>query len=97
MVSGLSLDFCFSERYFHNPQYKIEKQGKKVCKATAARCVFVFVCWHRGEAIQSNGYYHHQNIPNSYIGELLTAADRCKNKDMQSCQWPLVMISLTRP
>ena len=37
-------------------------------------CLFVIVCWHRGEAIQSNGYHH----PNSYIGELLTAADRCK-------------------
>ena len=39
-------------------------------------CLFVIVCWHRGEAIQSNGY-HHQD---SYIGELLTAADRCKNQ-----------------
>ena len=37
-------------------------------------CLFVIVCWHRGEAMQSNGY-HHQD---SYIGELLTAADRCK-------------------
>ena len=31
-------------------------QGKKVCKVTAVRCLFVFVCWHRGEAIKSNGY-----------------------------------------
>ena len=25
--------------------------NKKVCKATAVRCLFVFVCWYRGEAI----------------------------------------------
>ena len=31
----------------------LQKQGKKVCKATAARCVFVFVCWHCGEAMQT--------------------------------------------
>ena len=37
-------------------------------------CLFVIVFWHRGEAIKSNGY-HHQD---SYIGGLLTAADRCK-------------------
>ena len=50
----------------------VEKQGKKVCKVTAVRCLFVFVCWHRGEAMWLPEIH-------SYIGELLTAADRCKN------------------
>ena len=42
-------------------------------------CLFVIVFWHRGEAIKSNGYHHHQD---SYIGGLLTAADRCKNHNL---------------
>ena len=35
--------------------------------------LFVFTA--DGEAIDWNGYHHHHK---SYIGELLTAADRCK-------------------
>ena len=50
-------------------------KAKSLQTNSGPMCLFVIVFWHRGEAIKSNGY-HHQD---SYIGGLLTAADRCKN------------------
>ena len=58
--------------------WKLWKTRQKGLQSNSGPCLFVFVCWHREEAIAWNGYHHHQNI-HSYIGQLLTAADRCKN------------------
>ena len=38
-------------------------------------CLFVFICWHRGEAIVNWS----PPAEESYSGELLTAAGHCKN------------------
>ena len=51
------------------------KQGKKVCKVTAVRYLFVFVCWHRGEAIWSP-----EKKRATYSGELLTPRTAVKNE-----------------
>ena len=58
---------------FYAGKLKFVKQGKKVCKATAARCLFVFVAEKRYSKTVTT-------TRSSYIGQLLTAAGRCKNE-----------------
>ena len=49
-------------------------KAKSLQSNSGPMCAFVFVCWHRGEAMQT-GYQQKSN--SSYSGELLTAG-RCK-------------------
>ena len=57
-----------------------KKQGKKVCKATAARCahLFLFAGIAEKRCKQVTPWW-------SYSGELLTAPGRCKNESMRWC------------
>ena len=60
------------------PYWKIcspqQKQGKKVCKATALRSCHCFPCTMLSVLSRANW-----SLEKSYSAQLLTAAERCKN------------------
>ena len=62
------------------------EQGKKVCKVTAVRCAFLFLF----AGIAGKQYSEMvTTTTRSYIGQLLTAADRCKKYSQFIVPWTL--------
>ena len=57
------------------------KQGKKVCKVTAVRCAYLLLF--AGIAEKRYSQMVTTTTTPSYIGELLTAPDRCKKQSSE--------------
>ena len=76
--------------------YFLLKQGKKVCTKQRSNFISALACIYRYFLrADQNGY----QTKKSYIGELLTAVDRCKNKQHiersdHTCYWALGRMDL---
>ena len=63
------------------PSERVLNKAKKSAKQQRPDVLFVFVCWHRGEATELKGWRSRRRRT-SYSAQLLTAAGRCKKAEI---------------